>query len=81
LLNDFSLPKYRTTAEKNAMVLMSKKNNMLACAFLLLANNLKDCIKIAMDKLQDPILAVLIARLTEKDTASFGGFDDFSGTS
>lgn len=81
LLNDFSLPKWKTTAEKNAMVLMSKKNNMLACAFFLLAGNLKDALKIASDKLQDPILAVLMARLMEKETqpAAFGNFDDFSG--
>lgn len=51
LLNDFNLPKWKTTAEKNAMVLMSKKNNMLACAFFMLANNSKDCIKVALDKI------------------------------
>jgi hypothetical protein len=61
------VPKWKTTAEKNAMVLMSKKNNMLACAFFLLARNLKDALKIASDKLQDPILAVLMARLMEKE--------------
>jgi len=64
------------------MVLMSKKNNMLACAFFLLAGNLKDALKIASDKLQDPILAVLMARLMEKEAqpaAAFGNFDDFSG--
>ncbi len=76
-MNDFSLPKWKTTAEKNAMVLMSKKNNLLACAFFLLANNLKDCIKVALDKLQDPILAVLVARLTEKENVATA-FDDFS---
>jgi hypothetical protein len=49
------------------MVLMSKKNYLLACAFFLLAGNLKDAIKIALDKLNDAVLAVLMARLTEKD--------------
>ena len=44
LINDFSLPKWKTTAEKNAMVLMSKKNNILSCAFFLLAGSLKDAI-------------------------------------
>ena len=68
LLNDFSVPKWRTTAEKNALVLMSKKNYMLSCAFFLLAGNLKDAVSIALDKLQDPVLAVLIARLVEKES-------------
>jgi hypothetical protein len=68
LLNDFSVPKWRTTAEKNALVLMSKKNYMLSCAFFLLAGNIKDAVSIALDKLQDPVLAVLIARLVEKES-------------
>lgn len=70
LLNDFSLPKWKSTAEKNAMVLMSKKNYLLACAFFLLAGNLRDAIKIALDKLNDAVLAVLMARLIEKDVIS-----------
>jgi hypothetical protein len=44
LLNDFSEPKWKITAEKNAMVLMSKKNYFLSCAFFLLANNLKSAL-------------------------------------
>lgn len=67
MLNDFTLPKWRTTAEKNAMVLMSKKNFTLSCAFFLLANKLKDAINVAIDKMNDPILAILIVRLFDKD--------------
>lgn len=66
-MNDFSLPKWKTTAEKNAMVLMSKKNYMLSCAFFLLANNIRDAVKCALDKMNDPVLAILIARLFEKE--------------
>lgn len=44
LINDFSEPKWKTTAEKNAMVLMSKKNYYMSCAFFLLAGNLKSAI-------------------------------------
>lgn len=68
LLNDFTLPKWKTTAEKNAMVLMSKKNYLLSCTFFLLAGNLKDAVTIAIDKMSDPVLAVLMARLTEKES-------------
>jgi len=52
------------------MVLMSKKNYLLACAFFLLAGNLRDAVKIALDKLNDAVLAVLMARLIEKDVIS-----------
>jgi hypothetical protein len=44
LLNDFNEPKWRTTAEKNAMALMSKQNYLLATAFFLLANNIKSAL-------------------------------------
>jgi len=44
LINNFNEPKWRTTAEKNAMVLMSKKNYYMSCAFFLLAGNLKSAI-------------------------------------
>ena len=81
LLNDFSLPKWKTTAEKNAMVLMSKKNNILSCAFFLLAGSLKDAIQIARDRIKDPVLAVLMARLMEKESYNAGGFDDYNDSS
>lgn len=44
LLNDFTDPRWKTAAEKNAMILMSKKNYMLSIAFFLLANNLKNAV-------------------------------------
>jgi hypothetical protein len=65
LLNDFTQKKWKTTAEKNAMVLMSKKNNLLSCAFFALANNVKSCIQCAVGRMNDPILGVLISRLME----------------
>lgn len=63
LLNDFTVPKYKTIAEKNALVLMSKKNYLLCCAFFILAGSLRDAIKVALDKMNDPVLALLMARL------------------
>jgi hypothetical protein len=70
LLNDFSIPKWKSTAEKNAMVLVSKKRNYLACAFFLLAGNIRDALFIAIDKMKDCVLGLLIARLFEKEDAS-----------
>lgn len=49
---------------------MSKKNYLLSCAFFLLAGNLKDAVSVALDKLNDSVLALLMARLVEKE--SFG---------
>lgn len=42
---------------------MSKKNFTLACAFFLLAGNLKDAVKVALDKMNDACLAILMARM------------------
>lgn len=47
---------------------MSKKNFILACAFFLLAGNLKDALSVALDKMNDSVLAVLMARLIEKES-------------
>ena len=65
LLNDFSEQKYKTTAEKNAMALMSKQNYLLATAFFLLAGNIQSAIQVALGRLNDPVLAVLICRVVE----------------
>lgn len=46
---------------------MGKKNYILSCAFFLLANNLKDAVQVAIDRLQDPILAVLMIRLMDQE--------------
>ena len=51
LLKDFNDKKNQTIAEKNAMVLMSKRNYMLAAAFFVLSGNLKDAVSIAIQKL------------------------------
>eukprot|EP00347_Sterkiella_histriomuscorum_P004436 403360465 len=69
LLQDFSLPKIKTMASKNAMALMSKKNHILACAFFLLAGNIKDALQVALDRLSDPVLAVLIVRLMDEENS------------
>jgi hypothetical protein len=63
LLNDFNLPKWKTAAEKNAMVLMSRQNFHLAAAFFLLANNVKSALQVAISRLNDPILGILICRV------------------
>jgi hypothetical protein len=51
LLQDFSLPKIKTMASKNALALMSKKNYILSCAFFLLSGSIKDALQVALDRL------------------------------
>ena len=65
LSNDFSLPRWKKAADKNAMVLVSMKNYELAIAFFILAGKLKDAINIAIDKMKDLNLAILITRLVD----------------
>ncbi len=70
LLNDFNEPKYKTTAEKNAMILMSKQNYLLAAAFFLLAKNLKSALQVALGRLNDPTLGVLMCRVFEGEDSA-----------
>jgi len=58
LSNDFTLPRWQKAADKNAMALISKKNYELAIAFFILANKIKDAIKMALLKLNDLNLAI-----------------------
>lgn len=67
LINDFNEPRWKTAAEKNAMILMSKKNYMLSIAFFLLANNLRSAIQVAISRLNDPIFGLLLCRIIEGD--------------
>jgi len=63
LLNDFTIPKYKTIAERNAMALMSKQNYLTAIGFFILSQNVASAIQVTLTRLNDPILAVLIYRL------------------
>jgi hypothetical protein len=65
LSNDFSLPRWQKAADKNGMVLISKKNYHLGIAFFILAGKVKDAIKTALSKCKDVNLAICIARLVE----------------
>lgn len=65
LSNDYSLERWKKAADKNAMVLISKKNYYLGIAFFILAGKIKDAITVALGKLNDLNLAILIARLVD----------------
>ncbi len=57
LLRDFSQPKDRTAAVKNAYVLLDKKRYFHALSFFILGNSIDDCVRICLDRLKDLSLA------------------------
>jgi WD40 repeat protein len=63
LANDFADPKWRTSALKNAYVLLSKRRFMYAAAFFLLGDALKDAVNVCVHQLGDVQLAVAVARV------------------
>lgn len=63
LSNDFTQDRWMKAADKNAMVLISKKNYELGITFFILAGKIDDAINVAISKLNDLNLAILISRL------------------
>ena len=67
LRNDFSEPRWRTAALKNAYTLLSKRRYEYAAAFFLLAGNLQDAVNVCIHQLQDLQLGIAIARVYDGD--------------
>ncbi|KAI5121293.1 hypothetical protein M0805_003762 [Coniferiporia weirii] len=65
LSNDFSQPRWRTAALKNAFALLSKQRFEYAAAFFILGGSLKDAVGVCIKYLNDPQLAVALARVVE----------------
>jgi hypothetical protein len=57
LLRDFTQPKDRSAAVKNAYVLIDKKRYFHAMAFFILGGAIDDCIRLCVDRLKDLSLA------------------------
>ena len=45
------------------MALIAKQKNHLACSFLLLGDKLDSAVQVALDRLKDPVLAILMCRV------------------
>lgn len=67
LSNDFSQPRWKTAALKNAYVLLSKQRYEYSAAFFLLGGSLKDAVNVCVRNIHDIQLAVAIARVYEGD--------------
>ena len=67
LKNDFSEPRWKTAALKNAYALLGKRRFEYAAAFFLLAGNLQDAVNVCIHQLEDLQLAIAIARVYDGD--------------
>ncbi|GJE87639.1 RAVE protein 1 C terminal-domain-containing protein [Phanerochaete sordida] len=65
LNNDFSQPRWKTAALKNAFALLSKRRFEYAAAFFLLGGSLKDAVNVCLRNIQDFQLAIALARVVE----------------
>lgn len=67
LKNDFSEPRWKTAALKNAYALLGKRRFEYAAAFFLLAGNLQDAVNVCIHQLDDLQLAIAITRVYDGD--------------
>ncbi|KAI9681631.1 MAG: regulator of (H+)-ATPase in vacuolar membrane [Trizodia sp. TS-e1964] len=67
LANNFSIPRWKTAALKNAYALLGKRRFEYAAAFFLLADCLKDAVNVCLNQLGDLQLAIAITRVYEGD--------------
>lgn len=65
--NDFTQPRWRTAALKNAFVLLSKHRYMDAACFFLVGNSLKDAVNVLCKQVDDMDLAIAVSRVYEGD--------------
>lgn len=65
LSKDFSIPRWRAAAAKNAYVLLSQRRFLFAATFFMLAGALKDAVNVCIRQLQDFHLAIALCRLSE----------------
>ncbi|RIA89474.1 RAVE protein 1 C terminal-domain-containing protein [Glomus cerebriforme] len=65
LVNDFTEPRWKTAALKNAYALLGKQRYEYAAAFFLLGDCLKDAVNVCLKHLDDFQLAIAITRVYE----------------
>lgn len=70
LRNDFSEPRWKTAALKNAYALLGKRRFEYAAAFFLLAGNLQDAVNVCAQHMGDLQLAIAVARVYDGDDST-----------
>lgn len=73
LSNDFTQPRWRTAALKNAFVLLSKHRYMEAACFFLIGDSLKDAVNVLCKQVRDIDLAIGVCRVYEGDEGTVLG--------
>lgn len=68
LSNDFTEPRWRTAALKNAFALLSKQRFEFAAAFFMLGGSLQDAVNVCLKQLNDFQLGIALARVVEGDS-------------
>ncbi|KAL5639258.1 hypothetical protein ACGC1H_006687 [Rhizoctonia solani] len=68
LSNDFTEPRWRTAALKNAFALLGKQRFEFAAAFFMLGGSLQDAVNVCIKQLNDFQLAIALARVVEGDS-------------
>lgn len=68
MANDFSQPRWKTAAAKNAYVLLSRQRYLDAATFFLLSGKLSDAAAVCVTQLKDPQMAITICRCYEGDS-------------
>lgn len=63
LKNDFSDPRWKSAAAKNAYALMGRRRFVYAAAFFLLGDDLKSAVSVLSNQLGDTQLAIAVARV------------------
>lgn len=67
LSNDFTQPRWRSAALKNAFALLGKHRYEYAASFFLLGDSLKDAVNVLIKNVGDVSLAIAVARVYEAD--------------
>lgn len=62
LSNDFTIPRWKSAAFKNAYVLLGKHRYSEAASFFLLAGSIKDSVSVIMKQMNDIPLAIAVAK-------------------
>lgn len=65
LSNDFKLDRWRSASVKNAFVLRSKKDFLMAAAFFIIGNSFREAVDVILRDLEDIQLAILMCKLKE----------------
>lgn len=68
LSNDFTQPRWRSAAQKNAFALLGKHRYEYAASFFLLGDSLKDAVNVIVKNMNDLSLAIAVARVYEGDS-------------